>query len=149
MLMDLHFGDYYNDGHGRYHTVTVEIPNEQHLHAAIAQVKEKYPNFFDTFCHGYEDQSIGPDVEKALLETDYPAEKFAETNDDVIWDQFETLSQLFSSEIWADAESGQGVTSINFVVDATVWVLNAFGAEITVMPKNPSHEFSSGYGMFY
>lgn len=147
--MDLHFGDYYNDGHGRYHTVTVEIPSEQHLRAAVAQVEEKYPGFFDTFCIGYEDQSIGPDVEKALLETDYPVEKFAETNDDIVWDQFETLSQLFFSDIWTDAESGYGVTSINFIVDAIVWVLNAFGAEITVMPKNPNYTFSSGYGMFY
>lgn len=147
--MHLYFGDYYNDGHGRYHQVTVEVPSQEHLNQSIARVKKIYPDFFDTFCEHYEDQTIGPDVEKALIDTEYPMERFSILNDDVYFDQFESLAQMFASKEWD--EHGRCVHTIEFVADAIIWVLNAFDAEIIPLGDHncPHHQFSAGYGMFY
>lgn len=149
MRMNLYFGDYFNDGHGQYHQVPVEVPSEQHLHDTIKKVEEKYPDFFDTFCRDYENQTIGPEVEKALLDTNYPVERFAETNDDIRWEQFESLVQLFTSQLWE--ECGHSVNTPEFVADAIIWVLNAFGGQIIPIevPRCPCYQFSSGYGMFW
>lgn len=149
MRMNLYFGDYYDDGHGKYHEVPVEVPSVEHLHETIRKVTERYPRFFDTFCRQYEDQTIGIDVERALLETNYPMSRFVETNDDIQWEQFETLPQLLSSDYWE--ECGHVVNSIEFVADAVIWVLNAFGGEIIPIevPRCPCYQFGCGYGMFW
>lgn len=150
MRMNLYFGDYFNDGHGRYYTQPIEIPSQERLDDAINRVKERYPGFFDTFACDFEDASIGIDVERALLETDYPISRFIETNDESIFENFESLPQLFSSEWW-EVEQDRTICSIEFVADAVIWVLNAFGAEITpvIAAKVPCHQFGSGYGLFW
>lgn len=145
--MYLCFGDYYNDGHGRYHQTTIEIPSEKHLNQAIERVKKIYPHFFDTFCVHYDDRTIGTEVEKALIDTKYPMERFSILNDDVWFDQFESLEQMFASDKWKEFRC---VHSIEFVADAIIWVLNAFDAEIILIDDRnyPRHQFSAGYGMF-
>lgn len=149
MLMYLYFGDYYNDGHGRFQHILVDAPSQENVEKAIREVKYEFPDFFDTFAADAWDSSIGPDVEKALLKTKYPIEKFKFTNDDPSFESFTSLEELFQSDFWK-YERGYSIYSMDFVMDAVIWVLNFYDAGIIPADiKYPWFDFECGYGLFY
>ena len=148
MLINLYFGDYCNDGHGRYHHVCIEAPSEELVIKAKEKIEKDYPKFFKQFAYRYMDNSIGPQVEESLLTANYPIERFIEYQDDIKYDDFTSLKELFDSEIWENDE--HRIHSIDLVADATIWMLNYYGAqakEITC-PKAPTITFTAGYGLF-
>ena len=57
MLINLYFGDYYDDGHGHYEHVCIDAPNEVSIVRALEFLKTDYPNFFDQFACDYMDNS--------------------------------------------------------------------------------------------
>lgn len=148
MLINLYFGDYYDDGHGHYERVCIDAPNEGFIARALEFLDADYPHFFEQLAHDYMDASIGPEVEAALLKAEYPLERFLDMNDDNIYENFSSLQELFESEQW-DSD-GHLICSINFVADATIWMLNYYGAQATVVPPPPAPTFSftAGYGLF-
>lgn len=149
MLMYLYFGDYYNDGHGRFQHILIDAPSQGDIERAIREVKYEFPDFFDTFAADAWDGSIGPDVEKALLRTKYPIAKFKFTNDDPSFEPFTSLEELFQSDFWK-YERKHNIYSMDFVIDAVIWVLNFYDAGIIPADiKYPWFDFGCGYGLFY
>lgn len=148
MKIKLHFGDYFNDGHGRYETVIAEVPKLENVSRAIKDVKKKYPCFFSTFAADAYDSSIGLEVERALLETNYPVERFKVSNDDIRYEEFTSLEALFNSDEWKKMRTP---SSFDFIIDGVIWVLNAFGAGIEMSEEENSFyfDFECGYGWFY
>ena len=105
------FGDWSDDGHGKYVSVLVEAPSMELLLEAEKQIKEKYGNdFFDGFAENYEEPYLSERVKEALKEN-----CGSEISD-------ETLN----SEL-----------SVSEVADYFISLLNAFGANITKLPDYP------------
>lgn len=130
MKMYLPFGDWSDDGHGKYEKILIDAPSMQHLRNAQVKIEERYGKFFwRDFAQEYENSTIGEDVQKALLETNYPIEKFLEAMDDVRFDEYTSLEELFKSEFWNEQQ--EWYVNLDLVIDAFVWLLNAHGAEIT------------------
>ena len=147
MKIHLYFGDYWGDGHGKSYLQVIEAPSEEHVRLTRKKVEEQYPHFFSTFAYDYEDCSIGPEVEQALLDTNYPMERFLDTNDDIGFEGFDSLEEFFNSDLWIKKYERQ-IFTIEFVADAIIWVLNHFGAEITPIDNDiPIIQITSGYGL--
>ena len=154
MKMYLPFGDWSHDGHGQYEKVLIDAPSMEHLLKAQKQITEKYDRFFwQGFADEYEDATITEDIEKALIETNYPIERFKESMDDSRYEEFTSLKEIFESEEW------ESYVTLDLVIDAFIWLLNAYGAEITRLDDKDDipmicnwtcHGFETvGYGCFY
>lgn len=143
------FGDWSDDGHGKYENLLVEAPSMEGLLIAQEKIKEKYgKDFFSQIADKYEDSSIGEDVYKALKDTGYSLKRFLEV---------QNIDQdLFSSWDKYKNDEASGHISLHAIQDIFVWLLNAYGAKIEVMGKIPQinnwtcHGFETvGYGCFY
>ena len=129
MKMYLPFGDWSNDGHGRYEKILIEAPSMQQIRDAQIKIEEQYGKFFwSEFAEEYDNPTIGENVQKALLETKYPIERFAESMDDIRFDEYASLAKLFESEFWNEQQ--EWYVCLDLVIDAFIWLLNAYGAQI-------------------
>ena len=158
MKMYLPFGDWSDDGHGRYETVLIEAPSMEHLLNAQIKIKEKYgEHFFSSFANDYEEPYIGEKVWQALIDTNYPIERFRETQDDIMWDKCNSITEVIA---FAESEEYDDIyVTLDTVKDAFIWLLNAFGAEIKVCEEYEKipmicnwtcNGFEDvGYGCFY
>lgn len=146
MKMYLPFGDYWHCGHGQYKTVLVEVPNQRSVFEAECRVKEKYGrNFFKGFACDYDDPSFDELVWKALIETEYPVERFKKIDNTNEFDDVNSLSEVLSID-------SSPCIDIDFCIDAYIWLVNAFGAEIFVLDggiETISNCSLVGYGCFY
>lgn len=126
MKMYLPFGDWSDDGHGKYEKILIDAPSMQHVRDAQMRITEKYDRFFwRGFANEYEESYITEEIQNELIETNYPVERFKEKMDDSNYEEFTTLKEVFDSEYW------EGYVTLAFVIDAFIWLLNAHGAEIT------------------
>ena len=149
--MYLPFGDWSDDGHGRYKNVLIEAPSMEHLLNAQKKIKEKYGQFFfNSMAENYNEPYLGEEVWKALLDTNYPFERFVTVEDTNDWDDLNSMSEVL-------AVDPNPCISLNFVIDAFIWLLNAYGAEIIPSDEDipmicnwTCHGFETvGYGCFY
>ena len=130
MKMYLPFGDWSNDGHGKYEKILIDAPSMQHVRDAQIRITEKYDRFFwSGFANEYEESYITEEIQNELIETNYPVERFKEKMDDSDYEEFTTLKEVFDSEYW------EGYVTLAFVIDAFIWLLNAHGAEITILDE--------------
>lgn len=153
MKMYLPFGDWSNDGHGRYEKVLIDAPSMGHLREAQIKIEEKYgKSFWRDYAEEYDNPYISEEIENALIEANYPIEKFKCTLDDIRFEEYATLRELFNSEYW------EGYVTIDLVIDSFIWLLNAHGAQITRLDEDDiplicnwtCHGFETvGYGCFY
>lgn len=127
MKMYLPFGDWSDDGHGKYEKVLIEAPSMEHLRKAQMEIEEIYgEDFWRDFAEEYENPTLSKKVQAALIDSSYPIERFAEFRDDCEIDKFNSLNDLFHSDYYIDYW-----VNLNLVVDAFIWLLNWKGAEIT------------------
>lgn len=120
MKMFLPFGDWSKDGHCKYNTMEIEAPSMEHLLNAENKIKAKYgEDFFKHFATEYEDASIGDDVIQALLDIDYDFPN-----------EYEYCDYTFKEYI----EQGNSF-ELEYIQDMFIKLLNAYGAKITVIPK--------------
>ena len=154
MKMYLPFGDWSDDGHGKYDDILIEAPSMEHLLNAQKAIKEIYgPTFFeDDFANDFEDPTFKPEIWQALKDSNYPIERliqYEEVND---WSGITSIDEMLSID-------SRPHLAIEFVMDAFIWLLNWKGAEITVLPNNegipmichwtcPGFE-TVGYGCYY
>ena len=121
MKMLLPFGDWSEDGHCKYDLIEIEAPSMEHLLNAENKIKAKYgKDFFEHFATEYKDASIGDDVIQALFDIDYDF-----PNKDVYCDY--TFKECI--------EQDNNNFEIEYIQDMFIKLLNAYGAEITVIPK--------------
>ena len=154
------FGDWSNDGHGRYKTVLVEAPSMEHLLKAQIKIKEKYGEyFFSSFANDYDEPYISEKIWQALIDTNYPIERFQETQDDIAWDKCNSIAEVVASTESEDFEDNNIPLTLDTVIDTFIWLLNAFGAEIRVCEEHEKIPMicnwtcrgfeDVGYGCFY
>lgn len=154
MKMYLPFGDWSDDGHGRYEKILIDAPSMQHLLDAEDRIRDQYgKSFFDQFADKYEESYLGEAVWDALIETRYPMERMVEFELNNDWAEFNTLEQAL------DEGDHNPCVSLEFVIDAFIWLLNAYGAHITRLDVDDDipmicnwtcHGFETvGYGCFY
>ncbi len=153
MKMYIPFGDWANDGHGKYEKILVDAPSMNHLLEAQAKIKTIYGKFFFRgMADSYDEPYFEEEIWQALIDTNYPIEQFKEKQDNSYWEECQTLQEVLA------LEENPAVT-LDFVVDAFIWLLNAFGAEITQLDDEEKipmicnwtcHGFEDvGYGCFY
>lgn len=132
MKMYLPFGDWSDDGHGRYEKYLIEAPSMEHLLNAQKQIKAKYGrSFFDDMADGYEEPFLSEQNWQALIDTNYPIERFQEKENINTWDDCSSIQEVLK-------EDDCPMVGLDFVVDAFIWLLNAFGAEIVMCEEeNP------------
>ena len=123
------FGDWSNDGHGRYETVLVEAPSMEHLLNAQNKIKEKYGKyFFSSFANDYGEAYVGEEVWQALIDTEYPIERFRETQDDIAWDKCNSIAEAIVIALKVDP-GGKTSVKVQFLVCMLVAVLKLLGSK--------------------
>ena len=153
MKMYLPFGDWSDDGHGKYEKYLIEAPSMEHLLVAQIKIKTKYGyDFFRHMANDYDNSSFGKEVWQALIDTNYPVERMREKEDVNTWDKCKSIQEVLELD-------SNPYLSLDFIVDAFIWLLNAHGAEIKVLDEHDSIPMicnwtcpgfeTIGYGCFY
>lgn len=132
MKMYLPFGDWSGDGHGRYEKCLIDAPSMEHLLNIQKQIKIKYgQSFFEDMAGDYEKPFLSEQNWQALIDTNYPIERFQKKENINNWDDYSSLQEVLK-------EDDCPMVSLDFVIDAFIWLLNAFGAEIIMCEEeNP------------
>ena len=139
------FGDPFKDGHGQYKMVLIELSRLSVVFEAEQRIKEKYGQwFFSGFAKDYNQPFLSEDIWKALIETEYPIERFRVKQDSIDWEDVNSLAE-------AIAINPNPSITLDFCIDAYIWLVNAFGAGIVVCDEDvPTISCSCpGYGCFY
>lgn len=98
--------------------------------------------FFDNFANKYEKNTLSKENWQALIDTNYPVQNLIDYEDCNDWNGISSLEEALKID-------SNPYVSIEFVKDAFVWLLNAFGAKITILDQPPMIPMSSvGYGCF-
>lgn len=131
MKMYLPFGDWSDDGHGKYEKYLIEAPSMEHLRIAQEKIKEKYGKyFFEHMAQDYDDSRFGEEVWQALIDTRYPIERLREKEDDIFWDNCVSLQEVLKLDL------EEIYLNLDTVVDTFIWLLNAYGAEINMLEED-------------
>ena len=124
MKMYIPFGDWSDDGHGKYDKVLVDAPSMTQLFNAQQAIKFEYgEHFFDGMADQYEEPHFSDDVWQALKDSNYPIERMWETEDWNNWSDCNSIDEVLAADACPSL-------SLNFVIDAFIWLLNWKGAEI-------------------
>ena len=125
--------------------------NGDALHYTFLRIKEKYGKyFFQGMADNYDEPYLSEEVWQALIDTNYPMERFEVVEDTNDWEDVASLAEVIAID-------PNPCISLSFVIDAFIWLLNAYGAEI--IPSDDDipmicnwtcHGFETvGYGCFY
>ena len=154
MKMYIPFGDWSDDGHGKYDKVLVEAESMQDLYNAQKCLCARYGNnFFDGFADDYADPHLSPVIWQALKDTNYPVERMIQFNDIYDWTGIQSIDEALAEE------DGSPMVNLDFVEDVFIWLLNAFDADIVRLDSGedipmicnwtcPGFE-TVGYGCFW
>ena len=125
MKMYLPFGDWSDDGHGKWDKVLIDAPSMEHLLNAQKKIKAIYgEHFFDGMADQYEEPHFSEDIWQALKDSNYPIERMWETEDWNDWSECNSIDEVLAVEACPSL-------SLSFIMDAFIWLLNWQGAEIT------------------
>ena len=125
MKMYLPFGDWSDDGHGKWDKVLIDAPSMEHLLNAQKKIKAIYgDHFFDGMADQYEEPHFSEDVWQALKDSNYPIERMWETEDWNDWSDCNSIDEVLATDEYPSL-------SISFIMDVFIWLLNWQGAEIT------------------
>lgn len=125
MKMYLPFGDWSDDGHGKWDKLLIDAPSMEHLLNAQKKIKAIYgDHFFDGMADQYEEPHFSEDVWQALKDSNYPIERMWETEDWNDWSDCNSIDEVLAAD-------GCPSLSISFIMDVFIWLLNWQGAEIT------------------
>ena len=153
MKMYIPFGDWSDDGHGKYERVLVEAPSMESLLEAQKRIRAKYGDkFFEDYADQYEEPYLSDAIWQALIDTGYPADRALEMIGVSEWIEYKSLQEILA------VDPCPGVC-LDFVVDSFIWLLNAFGGEVKQLDKKDDipmicnwtcHGFETvGYGCFW
>lgn len=129
----IHFGDYYNDGHGRYSTIYFTTSNIQKVYEA----QEEIINKNICLAKEYEETSINEEAKEALKETGFTLEQLLEND---IGQNYESLDEAFLRNSFLIEE----------IQAMYLHLLRAYGADIEKYDCPIINlDTSAGYGCFY
>lgn len=153
MKMYIPFGDWSDDGHGKYDKVLVDAPSMDSLYNAQKRICARYgEDFFDGYADRYEEPNLSEVIWQALIDTKYPIERMIQIEEINDWNGMKSIEEALAADPNPDV-------CLEFVEDTFIWLLNAFGAEITKLEEYegipticnwtcPGFE-TVGYGCFY
>lgn len=125
MKMYLPFGDWSDDGHGKWDKLLIDAPSMEHLLNAQKKIKAIYgDHFFNGMADQYEEPHFSEDVWQALKDSNYPIERMWETEDWNDWSDCNSIDEVLAADECPSL-------SISFIMDVFIWLLNWQGAEIT------------------
>lgn len=135
----VHFGDYYDDGHGKYATICCQSPkNSQELSEISERIVSTYPILEDWekgLCRSYCNSTPSEEVWTLIRDIGYPLERLLNKLDDIGYSNWE--------EIFEDSPHPSAET----IGDIWIWFMNTFGAELEIISDDWEHlSFSYGYG---
>lgn len=116
------FGDWSDDGHGKYINILVQAPSMEHLLEVQNRIKNIYgKDFFEGFAQDYEENLFSEKIWQALVDCNMPLDYLV---DEYNISGYETLEDFLkvrpNPEVYID-------TTIN----AFLWLMNSHGASIT------------------
>lgn len=124
MKMYIPFGDWSDDGHGKYDKVLVDAPSMEALYDAQKCLCARYGNdFFDGYADQYEESTLSPVIWQALKDTNYPIERMIQIEDVNNWEGMTSIDDVLEYD-------PNPSICLEFVEDTFIWLLNAFNAEI-------------------
>ena len=124
MKMYIPFGDWSDDGHGKYDKVLVDAPSMEVLYDAQKSICAKYgKDFFDGYADRYEESTLSPIIWQSLKDTNYPIERLIEYEDTNNWSGMTCIDDVLEYD-------PNPSVCLDFIEDTFIWLLNAFGAEI-------------------
>ena len=134
------FGDYFNDGHGQYHTVHVKTKTPYiRLQDIRRRIIEDYPCVLE-MASEYDEPFFPNEIWSLLKDTNYPLERFVEAMDDIQYRKYETFKDVPVDEAT--------VVTIDLVADVWIWLFNQYGAGLEVVNAEEMMNFNEGYGCF-
>lgn len=147
MQIYLPFGDWSGDGHNQYVMRLVDAPSKNYILNARDAIDKKYPGIWSGFAQDYNNPFLSEDVWRALIENGYSLEYLKSIDDNGVFNN-ENINT------WDDVlslEEDERFITIDIVIDSAIFLLNKYGAKITVLDNNTPvlHWESPGYGCFY
>ena len=125
MKMYLPFGDWSDDGHGKWDKLLIDAPSMEHLLNAQKKIKAIYgDHFFDGMADQYEEPHFSEDVWQALKDSNYPIERMWESEDWNDWSDCNSIDEVLAADECPSLSN-------SFIMDVFIWLLNWQGAEIT------------------
>lgn len=154
MKMYLPFGDLWEDGHGKSIKRLIDAPSVDQVETAYAKICEKYgSDIFRQFAGEYESPYLTENAWNILIENGYTVEQFKQFDDNGMSDNenIRTWKDVFDfSQKDEDNEEDTPFVSLDFIIDCTIFLLNQFGAKITILDNDlPVVSWADpGYGCF-
>ena len=142
MKMILPFGDWSRDAHGYSVDIFIDAPDPQTVRNAQIQIEEKYgTDFWNNYANEYEEPYLGEIQWQALIDTKYPFDNFKKYQDNIIFDNYSCLEEIYQKHIVEKLPVYEvGDESIYFtldtIIDSFIWLLNYYGAQITRIDNN-------------
>lgn len=128
--MYLPFGDWSEDGHGRYDKILINAPSMDYLLDAQKALKAEYgKDFFDQMAERYEEPHFGEVVWQALKDSNYPMRRLIANDDWNDWSGCKSIDDVLEIDEYPSL-------SLDFVIDAFIWLLNWKGAGIQRLDEN-------------
>jgi hypothetical protein len=142
------FGDWSNDGHGRYERVMVLAQSMEDLRQAVDNIREKYgPHIFDEIANEYGYSGISENIYNILVDNGYDFSKVGELED---------IADDYAPEGWQEYIKNEIVNNHNGLMLTTIediyfFLLRLGGARFEVCKDDiPMFTYESvGYGCFY
>ena len=142
------FGDWSNDGHGRYEKVMVLAQSEENLRQAVDNIREKFGRrIFDEIANDYGDSSISENIYNILVDNGYDFTKIGELED--VCDDY--VPNGWQEYIKNEVVNGKCGLMLETIEDIYFFLLRLGGAKFEVCPQDiPMFTYESvGYGCFY
>lgn len=115
------FGDWSDDGHGKYEKILVQAPSMEHLLEVQNRIKDIYgKDFFEGFAQEYEESSFSETVWQALVDCNMPIDYLEEEHNIYNCKNLEDFLKINSNPY----------VSIDIVINAFIWLLKSHGAII-------------------
>lgn len=129
MKMYLPFRDWSDDGHGYYQKVLIDAPSMDCVRNAKRRMEFEYgEQLWDGYANDCDNPFITNTIQKLLIRTNYPLEKFTEYQNDDRFNNFKDLNECFNSDFWNNEYCCH--ITLNTYIDTFIWLLNAHGARI-------------------
>lgn len=137
MKIHLPFGDWSRDAHGYSIDILIDAPDLQTVRNAQIKIEEKYgEKFWRDYANEYEEPYLGETQWQALIDAKYPIENFKKYQDDIIFENYHSLEEIYQKHIVEELplrndEIKPGVyITLDTIIDSFIWLLNAHGAQI-------------------
>ena len=142
------FGDWSDDGHGKYEKVMMLAQSMEDLRQAVDNIREKYgPHIFNEIVSDYRDSSISEAIYNILVDNGYNFSKIGELED--TYDDY--APNGWQEYVKDKVVNGNCGLMLETIEDIYFFLLRLGGVKFETCPQDiPMFTYESvGYGCFY